>query len=192
MKHISSTSFQGWRTPRVLADAFKLEYDLCLDAAADQANAICPVFFDGTEGSNGLEQPWDVPFGGVWINPPYEDVTPWIEKSLVEVLDLGRCARAVLLVPAAVGVSWFTRACKVAEVHLFDERIRFDLPAQADLPKKFRDKLYTAKGKPKVSPGGGNALIIVERDGLIGITALRSAKTGRLVFDFTDCASYPD
>lgn len=193
MKHISSgpESFQCWRTPRQLADALRVEYNVCLDAAADKDNAVAPVFFDGTEGSNGLEQPWDVPFGGVWVNPPYSDVTPWLEKAYSEVLDLGRCERAVLLLPAAVGVSWFTRACRIAELFLFDERIRFELPPRDQLPEEFRDKLYTAKGKPKSSPGGGNCLVVVERDGLVGITGVRSSKTGKLVFDFTDGAQYP-
>lgn len=190
MKHISNSSYTGWRTPKVLADAFRLEYDLVLDAAADKDNAVCPVFFDGSEGSNGLDQPWEVPFGGVWCNPPYFDPAPWLAKAYTEVLDLGRCERAVFLLPAAVGVSWFTRACRIAEVHLFDRRIRYELPPREELPEEFRDTLYTAKGAPKSSPGGGNALIIVERDGLVGITGIRSAETGRLIFDFTDGASY--
>lgn len=190
LKHLSSTSFQAWQTPKHLAAAFRVEYDLVLDAAASQDNAICPVFFDGTEGSDGLLCPWTAPGAGVWVNPPYEDVGPWIAKAFKEVYETRNCDRVVLLVPAAVGVSWFTGACLKAEVHLFDERIKFELPPAESLPAELRVKLYHPNGKPKVSPGGGNALIIIERDGLVGITALRSTKTGRMIMDFLDGQVY--
>lgn len=190
LKHVSSASFQAWRTPKRIADALRVEYDLQLDAAADFENSVCAAFFDGSEGSNGLVEDWTLPHGGVWINPPYEDVTPWLSKAILEVYHKASCDRAVMLVPAAVGVSWFSGACRIAEVHLFDERIRFDLPPKESLSKEWQDKLFTQKGKPKRSPGGGNALVILERDGLVGVTAMRSSKTGRMTIDFTDGAVY--
>lgn len=188
MAHISSTSFQGWRTPKPLAAALVAEFDCKLDAAADKDNAVCPVFYDGTEGSDGLLQPWNVPGAGVWVNPPYEDCGSWIVKACEEVLLHENCQRAVLLVPAAVGVAWFSRACRLAEVSLFEERIRFDLPPREELPEQYRDKLYRQRPNgtwvPKTSPGGGNALIVVEIGRHVGVNFLRNAKTGAVAQDF--------
>ena len=194
LDHLSSTSFQAWRTPRVLGKQLVQEYDLVLDVAADKDNSLTDVFLDGSEGSDGLTQPWDLPAGGVWCNPPYDNTAAWTAKAFNEVYILGNCERAVMLLPASIGVSWFTDVCKIAEVHLFDARIRFELPAYGDLPEHLRDVLYkmTKNGpKPKTSPGGGNALVIFERDGLTGVTGMRSAKTGHMVFDFLDGQSIP-
>lgn len=206
MSHVSSGSFQGWRTPAALGAALVKEYECVLDAAADKDNALCPVFYDGSEGSDGLLQPWNAPGAGVWCNPPYADPGAWLEKGYDEVLVHGNCDRAVFLLPAAVGVSWFVRACLVAEVFLFDARIRYELPPREQLPVEYQDKLYrrTRRGPgcedcrgngtgcdsccwaPKTSPGGGNALVVIERGGLVGITGIRSALTGALTVDFTD------
>lgn len=176
MAHVSSAKFQCWRTPGALAAALVAEFALLLDVAAEATNAVCAWFLD--ERADGLTYPWD---RAVWCNPPYEDVRSWLDKAYMDVILLGSCPRAVFLVPAAVGVSWFTWACTWAEIHTFDERIRFELPPRDELPEEFRDKLYTEDGKPKTSPGGGNALIIVERGRPVGITAMRSAKTGEIV-----------
>lgn len=191
MKHVSSGSFQAWRTPRLLADAFRVEYDLVLDVAADVDNTVCPCFFDGSEGADGLTQPWNVPFGGVWCNPPYADTAAWLDKAFAEV-EAGNCMRAVLLVPAAVGVSWFARAVREAEVFLFDERIRFELPPMADLSPALQMQLFKATGVPKTSPGGGNALVVIETGGLVGVTGLRSTRTGRMIQDFTTGETYAE
>lgn len=188
LKHVSSgrDSYQGWRTPKVLADHFRQTFNLVLDAAADKDSAICPAFYDGSDGSDGLKQPWTAPEAGVWCNPPYRDPAAWLRKAYGEV-QADNCMHAVLLVPAAVGTDWFTTACQVAEVHLFDRRIRFELPPREELPLKYQDTLYkkTRSGyKPKVSPGGGNALVIVRLGGKKGITKMLNSMTGttRLTF----------
>jgi phage N-6-adenine-methyltransferase len=190
LKHVSSTKFQAWRTPEVLGRALVREYECVLDAAADADNALCPVFYDGTDGSDGLKQPWNAPGAGVWCNPPYEDPGAWLDKAYHEVFVDENCTRAVFLLPAAVGVSWFTKTCRLAEVFLFDNRIRYELPPREALPPEFQDVLYrrTKSGAwvPKTSPGGGNALVVVEKGGLVGVTGLRSSLTGELLQDFTE------
>lgn len=190
MGHISSASFQGWRTPRVLAERFVEEYGCVLDAAADKDNAVCPVFYNGEEGSDGLKQPWTAPEAGVWVNPPYEDPAIWVIKACEEVFLNQNCARVVMLLPAAAGTRWFSRACRLGEVHVFDERIRYGLPPREALPIALQDVLYrrTRNGTwvAKTSPGGGNALIVFELGRTVGITAMRSSQTGEIVQDFTE------
>lgn len=191
MGHISSASFQGWRTPRALAERLVAEYGCVLDAAADKDNAVCATFYDGEEGSDGLKQPWIAPEAGVWVNPPYEDPTAWAIKAREEVFFVESCARVVMLLPAAVGTKWFTHACHLGEVHIFDERIRFDLPPRETLPLALQEVLYRQSARsgawvPKTSPGGGNALVIFEVGRPVGVRALRSTKTGDILQDFTD------
>jgi phage N-6-adenine-methyltransferase len=190
LDHVSSTSFQAYRTPRELGKNLVVEYDLALDVAADAKNALTPAFLDCSV--DGLKMCWlPGPGRGVWCNPPYNDVPPWLVKGHHEVYVAGNCSRAVFLVPFAAGVSWFTDAVTKYEVFLFDERIKFEVPPYEDCPPEFRDKLYR-DGKPVRSPGGGNALIVMEPSGLIGVTGLRSSKTGALMMDFITGEFYGD
>lgn len=180
MKHVSTgtDSFQGWMTPRAIAQQLVREFGLTLDVAAADHNAVCPNFF--TEDYDALTKRWCTePDAGAFVNPPYNDIAAWLEKARVEV-ESGRCGRAVFLVPASVGTAWVTHAVQNHEIHLFDGRIRFDLPADEHLPEKYRD------GRARKSPGGGSILVIIEKDGLVGVTAVRSSKTGEIVFDFLD------
>lgn len=190
MGHVSTGSFQAWRTPPALAAKFVEEYQCVLDAAADKDNAVCPTFYDGEPGSDGLTQPWVAPEAGVWVNPPYEDSGSWLTKACEEVLLAENCARAVLLVPAAIGTAWFSRALRLAEVHLFDERIRFLPPPRDELPPALQDALYKknryGEWVPKTSPGGGNALLIVEIGRTVGVTTLRSSRTGEIIQTFAE------
>lgn len=183
MSHVSSGSFQAWRTPRALARALVDEFDIRIDAAADSDNTVCEAYFDGSDGMNGLQEEWSTG-GGVWINPPYDQTGLWLSKAIREVAT-GRCARAVMLVPAAVGVEWFQTALDAAQVHIFDRRIRFDPPPPEDLDDYWISKLYrvdsTGAAKPKTSPGGGNALLRIEPFAVTGITGLRSAETGAII-----------
>ena len=192
MHHVSSGSFQAWRSPQAIVQALVTEYDCVLDAAADKDNSVCPAFLDGSEGSDGLLQPWDVPNGGVWCNPPYANVAEWLAKAYLEVIIAERCQRAVLLLPASVGVAWFSDICRKAEVQLFDKRLAFDPPPFDQCSVEDQKKLYDKNGKPKSSPGSGNCLVVIENGGLVGITGMRSSVTGRLVQDFLDGQVYSE
>lgn len=167
VKQLSAGSHQAWRTPKAIGERLVAEYDCKLDAAADLNNTLCPAFFDGTEGSDGLKQPWKVD-GGVWCNPPYKNTGDWITKAILETVMTGNSPCAVLLVPAFVGTAWFTRALHFAECHLFNGRIAFDDPSG------------------KRSPSFGNALFIFrasdrEKPRTLGVTSLRSRTTGEIL-----------
>lgn len=65
-----------------------------IDVAASAENTKCSRYFDKT--TDGLKQSW----AGerVWCNPPYSDLTPWLEKAWQE---FGAGAELiVMLVPA--------------------------------------------------------------------------------------------
>jgi phage N-6-adenine-methyltransferase len=72
-----------------------------LDVAAAPYNAKCEEFY--TQQDNGLVLPW---FGRVWCNPPYSDLSGWMEKVWAEwrrspTLDSPRVPTSItLLLPA--------------------------------------------------------------------------------------------
>jgi len=73
-----SEGFDGWCTPRCLADALgPFDLDPCsnarshIKAGLDYGRHAAPPFDDG------LAQDWH---GSVFVNPPYSDVGPWAAK----------------------------------------------------------------------------------------------------------------
>lgn len=50
-----------------------------LDVAAAPHNAKCERFY--TRADDGLQQPWG---GRVWCNPPYSNITDWVQKAHAE------------------------------------------------------------------------------------------------------------
>jgi phage N-6-adenine-methyltransferase len=167
MTHISNTAFPAWRTPRALARNLVHEYQCGIDAAADYENAVCPIYFD--EEIDGLTARWCNP--SIWLNPPYNAIPQWLAKAEAEVA-AGNCERVVMLVPASVGTGWFTRAYTEHEIHLFNKRIAFDLPEGSEVKRS--------------QPGFGNCLVIIQRDGLVGVTAMRDSVTGHMLHDYTE------
>jgi phage N-6-adenine-methyltransferase len=82
------------RTPDDLFSKLNGEHRFTLDAAANDENHKCDLYF--TRESDGLAQSWA--HQTVWCNPPYSDLLPWVRKALDET-ESG-CPKAVLLVPA--------------------------------------------------------------------------------------------
>ena len=71
-----------------------------LDPASDaEAQKVVKAerFYD--EEVNGLQQPWQ---GRIWLNPPWSDPQPWLEKLIVEKVD-----QAIVLTTNATETEWF-------------------------------------------------------------------------------------
>ncbi|MBJ9034681.1 phage N-6-adenine-methyltransferase [Citrobacter freundii] len=106
-----------WRTPPAIFASLDAEFCFQLDAAAAPHNALCRKFI--TAEQNTLETPWadylSIP-GYVWLNPPYSDITPFVNKAAAESANqIG----TVMLVPADTSVGWFKEAIQTAsEVRL--------------------------------------------------------------------------
>lgn len=172
---LKGNSFQAWRTPKHLFEVWDAEYGFDLDAAADADNALCTRFL--TEEFSAFKVPWSVVDqegvlkpGSVWLNPPYNDCESWVKKAENEVI-LGRATRVVMLLPASISTRWFLDCVKYGEVHLFHGRIQFELPPGVE--NKNRSSL-------------SNILVIFEKTGLRGVTAIRSARTGHIIWDMTE------
>lgn len=64
-----------------------------LDVCAQAATAKCDNYFSLESGKDALELPW---CWFNWCNPPFSDITPWIEKAALEA-DLGN--QTVMIFP---------------------------------------------------------------------------------------------
>jgi len=137
-------SRDAWATPRLLGRNLVEEFGCRLDVAASHSTALCSRYF--TAADDGLSRPWDVT---VWCNPPYSDPSPWVKRAIMEA-DRGR--DSVLLLPAMVGVAWFTRASMYARWWTFDKRIEFIPPEGIKASKSnignvlFHFHVYAARG----------------------------------------------
>ncbi|HHT0510791.1 TPA: phage N-6-adenine-methyltransferase [Raoultella planticola] len=163
-----------WQTPIPLFVALDAEFCLTLDAAASADNALCNRYI--TEEQDTLITPWSnflVSPGYVWLNPPYSDITPFVQKAAAESKNqIG----TVMLVPSDTSVGWFREAIETAS------EVRFIVGGRLAF-------INPVSGKPVSGNNKGSMLIIwhpyprthcqfttVERDALINFGARLIAK----------------
>lgn len=163
-----------WQTPIPLFVALDAEFCLTLDAAASSDNALCNRYI--TEQQDTLIAPWGdflVSPGYVWLNPPYSDITPFVQKAAAESKNqIG----TVMLVPADTSVGWFREAIETAS------EVRFIVGGRLAF-------INPVSGKPVSGNNKGSMLIIwhpyprthcqfttVERDALLNFGARLIAK----------------
>ncbi len=90
-----------WATPQTFVDKLEAEFGpIDLDPCATDATAKAPLYY--TKEENGLLQPWG---GLVFVNPPYSNVKPWVEKAIVECQQGRACS--LLLLPNNTDTVWF-------------------------------------------------------------------------------------
>lgn len=69
-----------YRTPDWLYNWLNLNYGpFDIDVAACEKSAKCEKYY--TKEMDGLKQPWN---GRIFCNPPYDKITPWINKGIQE------------------------------------------------------------------------------------------------------------
>lgn len=104
----------SWRTPPALFAALNAEFIFQIDAAATEENRLCRLFI--SEEENTLTTSWPQAMGYaegyVWLNPPYSDIGPFVEKVAHE----NKWSRigCVMLLPADTSVGWFSQAIETA------------------------------------------------------------------------------
>lgn len=163
-----------WQTPLPLFVALDSEFCLTLDAAASADNALCNRYI--TAEQDTLITPWGdvlVSPGYVWLNPPYSDIGPFVQKAADESKNqIG----TVMLVPADTSVGWFREAIETAS------EVRFIVGGRLAF-------INPVSGKPVSGNNKGSMLIIwhpyprthcqfttVERDALMNFGARLIAK----------------
>jgi phage N-6-adenine-methyltransferase len=91
-----------WETPREVVDRLAQSYGpFDLDPCCRPETAKAPLFF--TKDDDGLQQAW---CGRVWVNPPYSDPRPWIERA-IRATNEREARSVVMLLPAAIDTTWF-------------------------------------------------------------------------------------
>ena len=74
-----------WRTPREFFEAFRTRYDLTIDAAASEANAMLPRYWTKQRDALSLSWRQQDRRARVWVNPPYgRGIGKWIAKAVEE------------------------------------------------------------------------------------------------------------
>lgn len=136
----------SWQTPKWLFNYFsKMAGGFQLDAAADDVNHLCAEYF--TEEDDGLSQEWPEK-ASVWLNPPYSDPYPWVEKAIEQVLD-NNCT-VYMLLPDDISNAWFRLAYdNAAEAYMLLHNGR----PKNDGGKSGRVRFVSALTK---KPGGSN------------------------------------
>lgn len=93
-------SKQDYGTPKIFIEAVEKRFGkLSWDLAADKTNHKAACWLDDAFGSD-----WYHLSGILWLNPPFNDITPWARKCAEEA-KLG--ANILLLTPASIGSNWF-------------------------------------------------------------------------------------
>lgn len=127
-----------WQTPVELYNNLNQEFNFQCDVAASDSNHLHEMYYD--EQMNSLNLPW---FDINWCNPPYSDITPWVDKAIEEHL---KGKQTVMLIPADTSVGWFKKAWfTCTEVRLISGRISF---------------INAATGKPVNGNNKGSVLFI--------------------------------
>lgn len=132
-EHKSNTPAEiknNWQTPKFIFDYYNSRFNFSCDLAASESNALCEHYFsepvNGEGGAIGASKD-DGCFngdGGVWCNPPYDNINPWVAENIRLSIDTGKVF--VMLIPADTSVKWFKLAFEnCTECHFISGRLSF-------------------------------------------------------------------
>jgi phage N-6-adenine-methyltransferase len=149
-----------WQTPKELFNTINKEFNFVCDVAASYKNTFCKAYLD--EEQNSLLCSW----GSVnWCNPPYSNVTPWVNKAIIE--HDAHNKTTVMLVPADTSVKWFKLAYESCnEVRFISGRISF-INADTQKPVNGNNKgsvLFIWRGN---APKNSHTVTLIDRDDLL-------------------------
>lgn len=146
-----------WQTPREVFSKLDEEFQFDLDVAASEKNKLCSNYYD--ESDNALIVDWHILSN--WCNPPYSNITPWVQKAMIE-HEKGKTI--VMLVPSDTSVKWFKLAYESCnEVRFISGRISF-INAETQKPVNGNNKgsvLFIWRGN---SPKNSHAVTLIDRD----------------------------
>lgn len=144
-KSMFSSNRDDWETPQELFDELDAEFRFTLDAAANENNHKCPVYF--TESDNALVKNW----GGqrVFCNPPYgkQATGDWTQKCWQESQKPN--TTVVLLIPARTDRASFHKYIwnqPGVEVRFLKGRVRFEIDGEKQDAAPFPSMVVIFRG----------------------------------------------
>ncbi len=146
--HFSSKS-QNWRTPRFLFDKLNSEFHFEIDAAADDKNHLCPVYF--SQENSCFNKNW-IDYGkSAFMNPEYgRKIGKFIQKAYEESL---KGCHVVCLIPSRTDTRYFVKYCmKAKEIRFIAGRLKF---VNSSLPS------YREDGDFKLSPAPFPSAVVI-------------------------------
>lgn len=114
----NGTGRDDWGTPWEVFNEYDREFHFTLDACACADNAKCDKYF--TKQEDALSKTWS---GVVWMNPPYSEVSYWMQKAYTESL---HGATVVCLVASRTDTKWWWDWAQRGEIRFRRGRIRFE------------------------------------------------------------------
>lgn len=90
---------QDYETPMEIFEPLNKEFNFAVDVCATNENKKCESYFN--EAQDGLKQNW---MGVCWMNPPFKNVSKWIEKAYRESRN---GATVVCLVASKTNTNWW-------------------------------------------------------------------------------------
>lgn len=99
------SSRQDYETPSDFIAAVEARFGIInVDLAATKANTKGQVWID--EAQDSLTVDWSRLRGNLWLNPPFNNITPWAKKCSDE---SKKGCKIFFLTPASVGSNWFAQ-----------------------------------------------------------------------------------
>lgn len=91
-----------WETPKIFFDALNKQFNFQLDACASDKNHKLDKYY--TIKDDALAQDW----GNIrsFMNPPFSNITPWLQKATYEVMN-HESASVVVLLPLNAETKYF-------------------------------------------------------------------------------------
>lgn len=132
------SGLQNFATPQYVFQYFNDHYHYNLDLCAESWSAKC-VAYCSLDGVNAFD--YRHTGGAVWVNPPYEDIAPWVRLLLGVCGDSGSVG--TLLLPARTDQAWFHKYSKLFRVEFIKGRIKF-IP-----PPGWEGQINPKTGKPQ-------------------------------------------
>ena len=148
-----------WQTPKTLFDTLDEEFSFTTDVAASDDNHLCYEWF--TEDISAFKSPWGL---SNWCNPPYSNITPWVQEAIVE----SRYGKTiVMLVPADTSVKWFKLAYESCnEVRFISGRISF-INAETQKPVSGNNKGSVLFIWRAYAPKNSHTVTLINRSDLV-------------------------
>ena len=118
-KVLFSSKSDEWETPQGLFNELDEEFNFDRDPCATPENAKCGQYY--TKEDDGLR--WSYRKESVFINPPYSQISKWVEKAYNESRD---AKIIVMLLPARTDTRWFHKYIyNKAKIRFIKGRLKF-------------------------------------------------------------------